>query len=146
MNQEGIGAMTNLILSSVSEPHRKADGTIENYVDNELLFYRFLNVNSDNFAAFVLECKNCITWAETIENHVTPFVAVSLKSQMKDIVRNYLVSVTGKSGEDGKLMKMLLQDKSESVIQFKGENKGMFDKLKNSQGNNDQQQQQGVQQ
>ena len=144
MNTETVGAMTQLILSSVSEEKYHPDGSTSLAIDNEMLFYRLLDVDSDNFAAFVLEIKNCMTWANTIKDHVTPFVAVTLENEMQELVRNYLVSVTSKSGEKGRLIRMLLQDKSESIVTFKGDNKSMLDKMRNSQG--DGQQQQGGQQ
>ena len=145
MNQETIGAMTNLILASVSEERMGIDGAVTNTVDNEMLFYRLLDVDSDNFSAFILEAKNCLTWANTIHEHVTPYVAVSLQREMREIIRNYLISITGKSGEKGKLIRLLLQDRSESIVTFKGDNKNMLDKLRNSQGDNQQQQQGGQQ-
>ena len=140
LTTDSIGAMTQLILASVSDHKYNADGKAVAVVDSEMLFYRLFDVDSENFAAFIFEIKNCILWADTISDHVTAYVAETLKSEMHAIVRNYLVSVTGKSGEKGKLIRQLLQDKSESVITFHGKDKGMMDKMRNSQGNNDQQQ------
>lgn len=131
-------SVVNLLLSSIAETRTTESGEVIKDIDTEFLKYRLFNIEADNFGAFLMAAKDCLTWADAAVDYFTPDVAAAVSRDMRAIVRNHIISLTGKSSEHGILMKSLLQDRTESLITVKGGDKrGLMDRFRNMQGDQD---------
>jgi len=130
-------ALLNAVISSVSQPVRDATTGEQVLTTNpEDLKYRFMNIKSDNFAAF-LHAAFAAKRSIDERSHDFPSLTYhSIRSQVHGIVEDYLRSVTGKSSEaGGALIKMLLADTQTNVHYFSElKSKGIMSKLGNLSG------------
>ena len=122
----GIPNMTNaeaamqLLLHSVSTTKTAPDGRQLQEPDTEQLRYQLYNVDTDNLASFVKSCKDAKMIANQIRNSMLPPVGNVISAIMDEIIENYLISISAKSSEKGKLINLMASDKTESKIVYAG--------------------------
>ena len=111
-----LPVMTQFIIDSVSDPIQ-VNGETMKLPDLEKLEYRLLQIDSDNFAAFVQKLQRLKIWADELEHHCTPRTAASIKGIVYKQIRTYLIGLTAKSSEKGgRLIKDLLEERTESIV------------------------------
>ena len=119
MTQEGtVPALIALLMQTSGQTVQTADG-IQAVPDPELLKYRLFDISSNNFAALLKRLHELKWLANTFDMQLTPNTARQLKAEVLELFRHFVISASGKSGEQGKLIKEILQDASYSFHTYK---------------------------
>lgn len=136
-------AAVQLLLQSVSEQHVSPTGDVVTTFDPEKIRFQLYNVDSKNFSAFLRSYKDVQHAASHIRRTVLPGVGDAIAKVMDDMAESAMISISGKSSEDGQLMKMLLRETQEQKIIYSGvpgEKKGGVGGFLSGLGQNNQQQ------
>ena len=112
-----LPAMTQFLIDSVSETTKLESGELVKIPDLDKIQYRLLQIDSNNFGAFIQKAEVLKIWADTLNMHTTPRTAASIRQIVSALMRTYQVGLTGKSSEQGgRLIRDLLEERTESVI------------------------------
>lgn len=132
-------ALIELIMRASGVPTPDGKGGFDVVPDNDMVMYRLMDIPSDNYAAFLKEAKEFLNSAIQLENRVRAVTYSKIVKEVMAIERYYNISITGKSSENGKLIKELLKDETLQKHVFKEEGgKSVLEKFAASQGDNEQ--------
>jgi len=132
-------ALIELIMQASGVPTTNTAGEVKIVPDNDMVMYRLMDIPSDNYAAFLKEAKEFLNTAVQLENKVRTVSYDRILKEVMAIERYYNISITGKSSENGKLIKELLKDETLQRHIYKEEGgKGVLEKFASSQGDNEQ--------
>ena len=131
-----------LILQSISKDITSSEtGETQRVYDPEQIRYQLYNIDTDNFAAFLKAHKDVLTIQKHMKETMLPSVASVVVNLIKETTENALISISGKSSENGKLLSMLLNDRQEQKITYDGlpkeENTGYLQKLREKTASNE---------
>lgn len=107
--------------------------------DVDFMFFRLLQIDSDNFGAFVASARHCVDLVQSMKKNLPPNVFYDLTSQIKSIIKTDIISMTAKSSEQGgQLLKDVLNDEvteNHFLIEKNSKNgDGLLEKVRNLQG------------
>lgn len=145
-------AISFLIQTCPTFEHSNEDNITSIQADTDFMFYRLLQIDNDNFAAFVAAARHCVDLIQSMRSDLPPNVYNDLCNQIKNIIKTDVISMTAKSSEQGgQLLKDVLNDETTEnhyLIEKNSKSGGLLEKVRNLQGPNQdqpQQNQQGVQ-
>ena len=113
-----------------------ADGNKRVIYDPDKMFFRFFQIEADNFPAYISAHKHVISWAVHIRNTCNSKAGSEIADFMIDLTMNNMISLTGTSSKDGALIKALLLDKQESIVKMESSpgKQSIMDTIKNNTG------------
>ena len=111
----------NLLMTAISSPGVNAKGEPGYDYDKEFLLFQMFDIKTDNFPAFVESYKSVKTIANHLRFSTIPTVGNTIANLMEDIARNHMISLAGCSSQNGKFLKSLMEDKTESKILYQGD-------------------------
>ena len=118
--------MTQFLIDSVSETTKLESGELVKIPDLDKIQYRLLQIDTDNFAAFIQKAQVLKIWSENLNQHTTPRTAQSIRDIVSALMRSYQIGLTGKSSEQGgRLIRDLLEERTESIINVHEKNNSM---------------------
>lgn len=134
---EPIPALIDLIVQTSGQIRVTDEGDVITIPDNEFIKFRLLDIDSDNYAAFLKALMNLKALALTFDTELTPALAAPLKAEVMQHITGYVNSSTGKSSEHSKLIKEIIKDEQHMFHYFKesGGKKSFADRIPSFQGN-----------
>lgn len=136
---QSINVLADLLLQTSGKVVIKEDGSSEVIPNMEMLKYRLMNIDSDNFSAFLKEIFDLESLVNSFDRELTPETATVMKQEISEVIGNYLKAVTGKSSEGGMLVKELLRDEQTMFHFYKDDSrkKSWADRIPSFQGRDD---------
>lgn len=110
--------VVQMIMHAISKQHTTPHGEDITVTDDKFLKYQLMYVNTDNFAAFVQALENVLSTKEYVCKHCIPAVGQAIDEIITNMASAAMVSIAGKSSENGKYIKLLMQDIQENRIVY----------------------------
>ena len=115
-----VKALISVSLDAISKMSINDNGDVVRTYDPEEMKHRLQYIDTDNFAAFLKTHKDTLTWCEHLADTTSSILAEPIVKLFTKWTNNYMISITGKSSEGGKFLKLLANDTSEQRITYKG--------------------------
>ena len=123
---QAVGTLVDMLLQTSGSTVQHENGEVTVTPSNDLVKYRLFDIPDgvDNFSAFLKEVHDLKMLAATFDEQLTPTTAISISAEIVNMLDSYVISLTGKSAENSRLIREILNDDQRMYHFYKDLSKG----------------------